>query len=453
MSNRKASHVLAATVDSLGLPTEDFQISAEKIRKARRANREATNNEIRKYFAPEVPLVVHWDSKIMLALDTPDKVDRVAICVSGEGITKLLGIPILLRGTGEATAEAVYETILDWNVLDQIEFMSFDTTSVNTGKWAGASVLLQQKIQRQLIGVACRHHIFELVIGSAYSATFGKTTSPEVAIFKRFKEHWKFIDSTKCVPGIDDPLVKEALVSKEDTLKTNMKAVLQRGTVRADYKEVLELGLLFLGDIPSEKYTIRRPGAMHHARWMSKVLYGLKIFLFREQFQLTEDEYESLRKFVIFTIKVYLGAWFRAGKPISAPRRDLEFLKTLSLYKDDDEKISEETVDTFLNHLWYLNQHLVGLAFFDKEVPVETKRQMVTQLKVETQIQPRARLTIDEIEHSQLPNFVSSDTRTFFDALRIETDFLNFDPDHWDDFPSYKLGIVRANNIQVGLNF
>jgi hypothetical protein len=37
------------------------------------------------------------------------------------------------------------------------------------------------------------------------------------------------------------------------------------------------------------------PGAMHHARWMSKVLYSLKIWLFRAQFKLTPREENGLR--------------------------------------------------------------------------------------------------------------------------------------------------------------
>ena len=45
---------------------------------------------------------------------------------------------------------------------------------------------------------------------------------------------------------------------------------------RADYKEYLELALLYLGEQPTRKkgsYVLRRPGADHHARWMSKAIY------------------------------------------------------------------------------------------------------------------------------------------------------------------------------------
>ena len=48
-----------------------------------------------------------------------------------------------------------------------------------------------------------------------------------------------------------------------------------------DYKEYLELALLLLGGFIDRKkgytYQIQRPGADHHARWMSKAIYILKL--------------------------------------------------------------------------------------------------------------------------------------------------------------------------------
>ena len=42
-----------------------------------------------------------------------------------------------------------------------------------------------------------------------------------------------------------------------------------------DYREFLELALIFLGEIPPRGVCFMAPGAMHHARWMSKVIYSL----------------------------------------------------------------------------------------------------------------------------------------------------------------------------------
>ena len=51
---------------------------------------------------------------------------------------------------------------------------------------------------------------------------------------------------------------------------------------RGDYKEFLELSKILLGsDIQRKrgyKYSIQRPGADHHARWMSKAIYSVDCF-------------------------------------------------------------------------------------------------------------------------------------------------------------------------------
>lgn len=73
-------------------------------------------------------------------------------------------------------------------------------------------------------------------------------------------------------------------------IEQQIEKELQKKTLSDDYFEFLELALLFLGGTPKKKsfqVTFRPPGAMHHARWMSKTLCSLKIFLFRKQFKLT----------------------------------------------------------------------------------------------------------------------------------------------------------------------
>lgn len=37
---------------------------------------------------------------------------------------------------------------------------------------------------------------------------------------------------------------------------------------REDYRELLELAIIFLVGTPIRRISFRRPGAIHHARWM-----------------------------------------------------------------------------------------------------------------------------------------------------------------------------------------
>src|SRR6218665_1206407 len=66
-----------------------------------------------------VPLVVHWDGKLLQDLTWREHVYRLPVLVSGYGVNKLLGVPKLTSGTGENTAAAVYTLLQDWGVAGQ----------------------------------------------------------------------------------------------------------------------------------------------------------------------------------------------------------------------------------------------------------------------------------------------------------------------------------------------
>ena len=55
--------------------------------------------------------------------------------------------------------------------------------------------------------------------------------------------------------------------------------------IRGDYKELVNLVLLYLtGDNDNEHGSnFNRPGALHRARWMSKMIYCLKIDLLSDK--------------------------------------------------------------------------------------------------------------------------------------------------------------------------
>lgn len=98
---------------------------------------------------------------------------------------------------------------------------------------------------------------------------------------------------------------------------------------RDDYKELLDLVIIFLGGIPAKGVSFRQPAGLHRARWMAKAIYALKIFLFRGQFKLTPREERGIREICFFTIRVYTRARFSASSAVAAPRNDLWLIKTI----------------------------------------------------------------------------------------------------------------------------
>ena len=162
-----------------------------------------------------------------------------------------------------------------------------------------------------------------------------------------------------------------------DFIKTKLLQVQPRN----DYRELLELSLIVLGGIPIRGIRFTAPGAMHQARGMSKVIYSMKIWLFRSQFKLTTKGLKGITEVVIFGIRVYLKAWMTAPLAISAPRNDLNFLNTLIKYEQVNPKVSKAAATKMANHMWYLSEDLVGLAFFDDRVPTSTKCSHIFQLR------------------------------------------------------------------------
>lgn len=115
-------------------------------------------------------------------------------------------------------------------------------------------------------------------------------------------------------------------------------------TLRDDYVEFLELAVLFLGGKLKKKsfqVPFHPPGAVHHARWMAKALYSLKIFLFRKQFDLTEQQIQGLAAVNVFLIRYYIQLWFKCSDPSVAARTDLQFIQDMIKYIKVDAKMAK----------------------------------------------------------------------------------------------------------------
>ncbi|KAG0725940.1 Ras-related protein Rab-21 [Chionoecetes opilio] len=260
VSSRQALRIVAATASSLGHDPQELVLNPESIRQARAKYRSTLAKDIKETFSPLTPLTVHWDGKI-LPQDDGTRAERLAILVTGEGVEKLLGVPKLHSGTGDAAATAVFEALEDWGVQERVVAMCFDTTSANTGAINGACTILQQKIGRPLVSLACRHHVHELVLEKAFSTCLRSSSGPEITIFSRFKDYWSYINQSAINPPTNEDL-PETLVSKRDDLIQGLKRLLQTKQPRDDYKELAELSILFLGGaLP--KTSIRSPGALH----------------------------------------------------------------------------------------------------------------------------------------------------------------------------------------------
>ncbi|QQP38280.1 Uncharacterized protein FKW44_018816 [Caligus rogercresseyi] len=429
ITDRDAVFVLSAAAHSLGHDVTKMNINRSTIQRQRQKHRANVCVELKEELSGDSTLIVHWDGKLMQDLTSKAKIDRLPILVSGNGAVQLLNVPKLSHGTGYEMAKEVVKALEDWGLSERIGGMSFDTTSSNTGRINGACVLIEQQLKKDLLYFACRHHIHELLLGEVFRMVMGPMSGPNVSIFKRFQDHWQSIDQSQFESGASHPDVCPLLdpVDKawfESTL-INCKSL------RDDYRELLELTLIFLGQVPPRG-----------------------VWMFRGQFKLTAREEKGLRQIAIFVSCLYAKAWTLAPEAVAAPRHDLQLLKDLTMYMNNvNEDVGRAVLNKLQGHLWYLSEELVALALFDPLVRVEDKRKILTSLHTkEGEKYPVKRpklLPSQSITGLGLQDMASTNTRRFFQKLRLEEGFLDADPATWLELEDYQTAAAFVQRIAV----
>lgn len=87
-----------------------------------------------------------------------------------------------------------------------------------------------------------------------------------------------------------------------------------------------ELCLVFLNEYNQKTFRVRAPGACHHVRWMAKVIYFLKIYIFQKELNMSTEHIEKLEKFCLFSSVVYVKAWFNCSNPNGAAKSGFKFV-------------------------------------------------------------------------------------------------------------------------------
>lgn len=399
---------------------------------------------------------IQWDEKLLLDLTGNEKVERLAVVLSQESGFQLLGVPKIENSTGEAMAQKVYSTLVDYNAINDVVAMSFDTTNSNSGYMRGAGVLLERKLGRNLLKLACRHHIYEVMLRAVFELKFGKTTAPAVPMFQQFRDGWSQFDQKKFIPGIRDEKIANILKNDKNDIIQFCKNELKNAQPRADYKEFLELTLVFLGE-HVDNFKFRTPGPMHHARWMAKAIYSLKSFMFASQFQPAKEQINALRDVCLFIVKLYVKVWFQCTKASRAPKLDLQFLKDIHAYQSIDKQTSDTILNKFRTQAWYLSEEPIALAFFDDNVTIEEKRNMVRAFNEQPEPNEETRMfkfiftpsQIHRINEWHLSDFITENTKDFFSRYNISIDFLELDPSKWHSDAEYQRAQKMLKTLQV----
>ncbi|XP_044592200.1 ABC transporter G family member 7-like [Cotesia glomerata] len=190
VSSRSATYIFAALLSSLNIDCASVNFSHLTIHRAREKFRKEATLNLKTNLETDT-YVLHFDGKLLSDITGIEQVNRLPIILSSSGKFQLLGIPKLESGTGQNQASAIITTVKQWNInTDNIKALCSDTTASNTGIRNGACVLVEKALNRQLLYLPCRHHIFEIVLRSAFEIYWPASSGPNVPIYQRFKKKW-----------------------------------------------------------------------------------------------------------------------------------------------------------------------------------------------------------------------------------------------------------------------
>ena len=404
------------------------------------------------------------------------KEERLTVAVGDSEQMKVLGVPSYHPGgdksSGEIVSRLSFDLLTKWGCAGNIVNMVFDTTSSNTGHLSAACISIQAILGRPLLWSGCRHHIGELVVGHVFTdLKIEGSKSPEVALFQRLQKNWELLPYSQtevkldCMNMDDFPEDSMMLVTslKEDALAV---ANHYQEASRDDYLEFVNLTRKFLD--PETPITFMRPGAMHKARWLAKLLYMIKISLFETAISdlpagsiTSKQQTKKDRKFVHFVTLLFSTWWMKCTCATDAPWNDLCFYKNILSYRAVDELVSTSAQKALDRHLWYLTDELVPLALFGPNVPEIEKRQVAERLmavKTDDVVAPTGRFGTgfgkpafqkNITETTKLADFITADSWYFFSLLRLDPNFLSLAVDQWLDDDSYKESAKNVKAINV----
>lgn len=390
------------------------------------------------------PVVIQFDGKCCTRLKERHvgTEERLIILCRTEERTVPLGFFAIESKSGYDCATEVLRALNENDLSNRVIGLVTDTEPANTGRYNGACALIEQSLEKELLHLMCRHHVKEVMLRDVFTAVFGTSQSANVMTFDTLKENWEHIKrSSYTYQSIRQDVNRTPLIARltEEALETISQHASSE-ILRSDYSELNDLVLKFLGKATDKAFNV--PGARNNARWMARLIYGFKTFLFRDHLDLYDEFIELLERFCIFGALIYVKHWNRCSNPVDAPFNDLVLMKEIDEYKQIDEEIADVALQAHKRHLWYLSDELVVLSLFCDKVSSEEKllmQQMITrQVGNRTENSITHTAEIDDIQNIELHDFISPRSYFLFDQLGLNVAFFGVDPGEWDEMYSFK---------------
>ena len=458
-SNRDVCEMIGASTSHINSKDKILSVNTVSRRKLDFTMKTSEKIFSEELSRPSTHYTLHWDSKKFKATQHSKKSeDRLAVIITtSDGSEILLGIMPVANGTAAEEHKIILGLLAEKQIpLDKIVAGVFDTTSVNTGELNGIVRRLESSLGHPILELACRHHIYELVCGASSEIALGKkqegrtkkTTSPYEPLFIKLKNSWENIDKENKATFEETSYSRSLIRHIHEAKEFLYKWLDNEKTQREDYQEMAKLCLIYLGgNLPKKmsKFKFRAPGAYHHARWMSKVIYVLKLAMLKPHFV---DDIVIIRSLGLFYSVYYAKAWLTCIFPSEAPFQDLSCLKALEevscakgLWPEGFQIMAKTALGKLKDHTWYLSERLVGLALFSDKVDIATKETMrIAILKHDKKPMhsEQQRPECSSFSKRQLKDFVGPDTHLLFNLLSLKKEILSIPANKWNSSLLYQ---------------
>ena len=195
--------------------------------------------------------------------------------------------------------------------------------------------------------------------------------------------------------------------------------------------------------------SIRKPGALHRARFMASAIYSLKITLLKQQFtDASPEDVFNVTVMAEYIALIHVPYFLKSPLSIAAPRQDRSFWIDIHEYRKcfAHGSLQQDMIDAVAKfvkmHLWYLTEELVVFGLFDSELPADERRKMADKL-LQTRRPPTFQIgkpvfPVDLMCASpQLDSFIGERSWLIFDKLAGIGNWLRLNVDQWDSDPEY----------------
>lgn len=285
----------------------------------------------------------------------------------------------------------------------------------------------------------------------------------------RFKSVFARLQNLE-IRDISFPDLEECLQEMKSEVLELCRHLLPKKWLRGDYKELVQLVILYLdGASQADEDPVKflRPGAVHKARFMGKLLYAYKLVLLASKISadlpkgsvFCANQLPRLERFVKFVTFCYVPWWLTCSLACDAPVNDLMLLQRLTEYAMVDADSARTAHKALSNHLWYLTEELVPLSLFSDSVEDEVKDDIAQVLLVQPIDGKTARhgkgfgkpnlpmLKMDDT--LDLVSFFGQNSWHFFKLLKINSSFLGQPASTWSGNNDYQKAKAIVANLSI----